>query len=307
MATPADDRDRGRGDVSCTKGECGPAVPARPRTRHPPARLAVRLVVTPASDDLESDADATAERVMGLLRRSAPLFAADHPGRIQRVATPHGVEVGPEGGPVSDQIAGRIQRGLRPLDEGIRRVMEPAFGADLSSVRVNPASDLAPRLGAAAFTVGSNIHFAPGNFEPQSTAGQRLLAHELAHTVQHRSARSAALHRYWACGNPKGEKCKDQHVYMGKDEKPEWACSVCGQILWTWKGEKAEAAETEQGGKVEVPTGPKLTREQEVIRNDQDTFVGALSALTIKFHERRAPIKKLLKFSPTLPTALLTS
>jgi len=43
---------------------------------------------------------------------------------------------------------------------------------------------LALSLGAEAFTYGSDIYFAPGRYQPGSTNGERLLAHELTHVVQ---------------------------------------------------------------------------------------------------------------------------
>jgi uncharacterized protein DUF4157 len=75
----------------------------------------------------------------------------------------------------------------RPLDRETRAIMEPRFGHDFGRVRVHvdsQAADSARELGARAYTVGHNIAFARGQFAPQTATGQRLLAHELAHTVQ---------------------------------------------------------------------------------------------------------------------------
>ena len=65
--------------------------------------------------------------------------------------------------------------------------MEAAFGADLSGVRVHTGGDAAQisqSLGAHAFTHQSDIYFNTGTYDPHSLSGQRLLAHELTHTVQ---------------------------------------------------------------------------------------------------------------------------
>jgi hypothetical protein len=65
--------------------------------------------------------------------------------------------------------------------------MEGAFTADFSAVRVHagPASErVASGLGARALTAGRDIVFGPGMFRPYTPAGDRLLAHELAHVVQ---------------------------------------------------------------------------------------------------------------------------
>jgi hypothetical protein len=74
-----------------------------------------------------------------------------------------------------------------PLGGDIRGRMEPKLGASLSGVRVHTGGDSAEaagKLGARAFTVGSDVHFNAGEFSPGSKEGDRLLAHELTHVVQ---------------------------------------------------------------------------------------------------------------------------
>lgn len=74
-----------------------------------------------------------------------------------------------------------------PLPDGTRRVMESRFGYDFSGVRVHtgpPATALNRDLNALAFTTGTDIYFAPGEYRPDSLTGQHLLAHELTHVVQ---------------------------------------------------------------------------------------------------------------------------
>lgn len=78
-------------------------------------------------------------------------------------------------------------RAIHPLDPATRARFEPRFGYDLSGVRVyrdTASAALAAHLGAAAYTVGQHIHFGAGQYAPHTAAGQRLLAHELAHVVQ---------------------------------------------------------------------------------------------------------------------------
>jgi hypothetical protein len=77
--------------------------------------------------------------------------------------------------------------GGAPLDHATRRQMEGAFGSDMSSVRVHndaQADSLSADLSARAFTRGSDIFFASGEYAPGTGNGQRLLAHELAHVEQ---------------------------------------------------------------------------------------------------------------------------
>ena len=68
--------------------------------------------------------------------------------------------------------------------------MEAALQADFSDVRIHVGPEAAA-IGAVAFTWGSNIHFAPGQYNPHTFEGQSLLGHELAHVVQQRAGRVA--------------------------------------------------------------------------------------------------------------------
>jgi hypothetical protein len=75
----------------------------------------------------------------------------------------------------------------RPLAGPARASMEQRFGADFSAVRVHDdarAAESARAVDAHAYTVGSDIVFASGRYAPGTAAGDRLLAHELAHVVQ---------------------------------------------------------------------------------------------------------------------------
>ena len=74
-----------------------------------------------------------------------------------------------------------------PLPEAVQRSFESSLGTDLSSVRVHTGAAsqaAAESVGAKAYTVGQNIHFGVGHYDPSSRDGQHLLAHEVAHTVQ---------------------------------------------------------------------------------------------------------------------------
>jgi hypothetical protein len=80
--------------------------------------------------------------------------------------------------------------GGAPLDNGTRGFMESHLGADFSDVRVHTdatASDSARSVQAYAYTVGSDVVFQSGKYEPESESGKRMLAHELTHVVQQRS------------------------------------------------------------------------------------------------------------------------
>jgi len=82
----------------------------------------------------------------------------------------------------------RLNGGGRPLPEGVRQKMESFFKADFSDVRVHVGSE-ASAIGALAFTMGSSLYFAPGQYNPDTPHGQQLLGHELTHVVQQRQGR----------------------------------------------------------------------------------------------------------------------
>jgi hypothetical protein len=160
------------------------------------------MVVGPANDPAEREADRAAERALG--RLPSPTPQPQHGGRPA---------VGLEGGALGADIAGAIQSrrgGGRALDATVRSEMETAMGADLGGVRVHTdqrAAELSRAVSARAFTIGRDVFFGNGSYQPETDPGKQLLAHELAHTVQqgataHRTADPAALRRWAIRGGP---------------------------------------------------------------------------------------------------------
>jgi len=73
------------------------------------------------------------------------------------------------------------------LDSRVQSQMSRAFGQDFSGVRVHTdakAGELSTQLNARAFTIGSDVAFAGGEYQPGTPIGDALIAHELAHVVQ---------------------------------------------------------------------------------------------------------------------------
>ncbi len=97
-------------------------------------------------------------------------------------------------GELTPEVESAIQRkrgGGQALDGGVRGGMESAFGVDFGGVRVHTdaeADGLNRSLSARAFTTGSDIFFRQGAYQPGSSAGRELLAHELTHVVQQEGA-----------------------------------------------------------------------------------------------------------------------
>jgi hypothetical protein len=76
------------------------------------------------------------------------------------------------------------------LDNGVAEKLSPSLG-DLSDVRVHAdstAHDLNHAVSARAFATGTDVYFAQGEYKPNTTDGDKLIAHELAHVVQQRGA-----------------------------------------------------------------------------------------------------------------------
>lgn len=141
-----------------------------------------------------------AARAGKLQRKSAPRKEEEtkgkpaRGGKVQRDAA-----AGAAGGAASAGLAGAIgamQAGSAPgLDGAARGFMEPRFGRDFASVRIHDgprAAAAAQELGARAFTVGRDIFFNRGQYQPHSSSGRQLLAHELTHTVQQGADRGRA-------------------------------------------------------------------------------------------------------------------
>ncbi len=75
----------------------------------------------------------------------------------------------------------------QPLDDLTRSRMENRLGGDFGDVRVHTdtaSGESATALAANAYTVGQDVYFAPGQYQPHSMEGGKLLAHELTHTQQ---------------------------------------------------------------------------------------------------------------------------
>ncbi|WP_155993313.1 eCIS core domain-containing protein [Nocardioides sp. URHA0020] len=156
----------------------------------------VPLMVGHAEDRAERDADVMADTALGRLRRLEGDTHSHGPGcdhaQIRRsAAPPSGAPVvGYEGGALDSGTSSAIEssRGSgRPLDADVRRRMETAFSRDFSAVRIHDgarAAQLNTAVSATAFTTGKDIFFGSRQYAPGTAGGDRVLAHELAHTLQ---------------------------------------------------------------------------------------------------------------------------
>ena len=80
------------------------------------------------------------------------------------------------------------------LPDELRGKLAKKLGHNLDGVRIHTGAESAAAseaVSARAYTQGQNIHFGDGQYDPSSKEGQRLIAHEVAHTVQQQSVSGA--------------------------------------------------------------------------------------------------------------------
>jgi hypothetical protein len=153
--------------------------------------LQTKLQVNDPGDAYEQEADRVADQV---LAKPAHPHVSNAPPRIQRFSG----QASGHSEPAPESVNTVLASSGRPLDRGSRQDMEQRFGQDFSAVRVHvgtAAEQSARDVNAAAYTVGNNIVFGAGQFAPQTSAGRRLIAHELTHVVQQSGSRRVSLQR----------------------------------------------------------------------------------------------------------------
>ena len=153
--------------------------------------IQTKLTVNKAGDKFEQEADRMADKVMrapapapaGLDQKLDQKMERNKPEQLLRK----------ESGPApsvdsSTQTAiGNKMTGGQPLSNDVRGFMEPRFGADFSGVRVHTDTEsagLSNRLSARAFTHRNHVFFSNNQYQPGTSEGKQLLAHELTHTIQ---------------------------------------------------------------------------------------------------------------------------
>lgn len=144
----------------------------------------------------------------------------------------------------SSDISSRLSAskgGGSPLPDNTRSQMEGAMGADFSGVRVHTGSEAAGMsqdIQAQAFTHGNDVYFNEGKYSPSTTDGQRLLAHELTHTVQQGAAEPSAVSRKKEVSNGLIQREVDAapikprapiDITNGFDPSPEWRAWIKAQ------------------------------------------------------------------------------
>ena len=169
-------------------------------TKAYPSRTIVhaKLEMTEPGDHDEREADAVANTIVS-------------GGKIARKISSSGSSSGIAVSQQMESQLSQLQGGGRPMPQGLLNMMESGFGQDFGQVRIHTgaeATDMSSSIGARAFTLGNDIYFNRGQFSPETTEGQRLVAHELTHVAQ----RSGKVGR-------KGEKVLYKDLYKDPNNK----------------------------------------------------------------------------------------
>ncbi len=171
-------------------------------------RMAIqpKLTLSRPGDSYEQEADRIAERIVSTrpMPLTGPLPVSP---LLQRQPAEEDEEEQetlqekPAGGVRKSAALGHaaaaVTSGGRRMTPAERAFFEPRFGRDFSRVRLHDgprAAEAARNIGARAYTLGSDIAFAAGQYAPDTHTGRRLLAHELTHTVQQANT-AGTVHR----------------------------------------------------------------------------------------------------------------
>lgn len=142
-----------------------------------PSRTIVhpKLEMTEPGDADEQEADVAANEVMS--------------GKVFRKFSGGGAGGGMAVSSQMESQLNQLQGGGQAMPDGLRGMMERGFDRDFSQVRLHTdgeAAGLSSSIHAKAFTHGNDIYFNQGQYAPETSEGQRLVAHELAHVAQGR-------------------------------------------------------------------------------------------------------------------------
>ncbi len=165
-----------------------------------------KLELTSPGDSYEREADSMADFVM---RKAQSHTLAEKPSTTsvfppiisRRAGSNGGIAVGAS---TESGIHASLGGG-QPLPSALRSRMESAFGADFSGVRLHTgysAESMNNDLNANAFTFGNDIFFNRGQYQPHSTVGQHLIAHELTHVLQQSGKVGREGNKYLTIGCP---------------------------------------------------------------------------------------------------------
>jgi hypothetical protein len=266
-----------------------PKAAPRVRTRQP-----VRLPVGAEGDALERDADRAANAAVA--RRPLSLvggLGGARPPNIAGLAPQSAVEA--------------IEQPGEPLEPAVRGDLEERFERDFSGVRIHcdTLADRATRdLATDAYAVGSDVVVRPDRYARDTPAGRHILAHELAHVVQHQACGTAApvvmrygrtfggflanLFQFWDYSKHQLDEYLGVLSRTNNIEDDDDSDDKARQVVAEWKRDKSRYLLT-------PPLKVLLVREMlsgSVLGSDQDAIIDLLE------HTRSADLVEMFTAGP---------
>ncbi len=190
--TPINNPGRGRASFMQVKGTNGSFF----------SKIQPKLTIGRPGDKYEVEADNMADKVLqGFQRKenNAPPFFNEVRNTVQskcNTCAEETVQRKENEEDIEDtaleQDLSRSKGGGTALSSDTRSSMETAFGTNFDAVRIHTGSNavqMSQNLNAQAFTHGNDVYFNRGKYNPNTSMGQHLLAHELTHVVQQNGLR----------------------------------------------------------------------------------------------------------------------
>jgi hypothetical protein len=148
------------------------------------------------------------------------------------------------------RVKGQLGSG-QSLDGRVQSRMSAAFGYDFSGVRVHTdakAVELSGQLNARAFTIGRDVAFGGGEYQPGTLIGDALIAHELAHVVQQGGGTNTA------------PQTKDAGLGDESSLEHDADRSAIGAVVTAWTGAKRGLADISANALPRLKSGLKLQK-----------------------------------------------
>ena len=235
------------------------------------ASVQPKLKINALNDKYEQEADQVAEQVMGMPETTIARKCNTGINKDESLQTK---SIGDASTTVSPALNHQIQHsrgGGQPMDPTTRSFMENRFGVDFSKVSIHTgtaAADMNRQINAKAFTVGKDIFFNNGEYQPGDKDGKMLLAHELTHVMQQgKGAHPTAIQKKGTEKKKAASKKKDQ-VKTKVEVVTEHDFS---------KGKTKTKATTTRSAKEKVAKGVTASA-SEKIAGDKTTHSAALKA-----------------------------
>ena len=159
-----------------------------------------KLTIGAINDSYEKEANTVADKIMRMpeqnfLQRKCAHCEEEEKKQVQRKPVSPNISTriqakGETGNPFSSSLGDKINSskgGGNSMDGHTQSFMQSRFSNDFSNVKIHTGGEavqMNQELNAKAFTVGNDIYFNEGQYQPSSENGKHLLAHELTHSIQ---------------------------------------------------------------------------------------------------------------------------